>query len=94
METASHHHSGTQRVMMESEDDHSRSSSSEIKYGCSYYLYSSHMPWWQGLYLLQFMKHFIQNATKNKYTTTLRSSFPCIYLYISRINQQMHNVFV
>jgi hypothetical protein len=25
---------------------------------------------------------------------TLRSSLPFIYLYISRINQQMHNVFV
>jgi hypothetical protein len=50
-------------VTTDSEDNHSRPSSDQVKYGYSYYLDSSYMPCDQGRrHLLQDMKHFTQNA--------------------------------
>jgi hypothetical protein len=36
--------------------------------------------------------YLITRYVKDKRKVVSRSSFPCIYLYIRRINQKMHNV--
>ena len=52
-------------VTTDSDDNQSRPSSAQVKYGCSYYLDTSHMPCEQGrCCLLQYMKQYIQNATQ------------------------------
>jgi hypothetical protein len=64
-------------VTTDNEDNHSCPSSAKVKYGYSYYFDSSYMLCEQGrYYLLQGMKHFIQNAMRYQYTLILL--IPCI----------------